>query len=507
MQKILFKTTNRKSPKGLSDFLFENKIEAKFQDFSNEDEIAGNFNHCFLSIDFDSENETEIAKKFMNNNKHLRFCAYFENMNRNSLNSAHLLGCDKFCYDFKSLKNILSSSETKISRVKTAFSKFKNAKVLLVDDVQINLEVLGDILLPFCFEMHPHTSAKEALNAALNVKFDLIFLDISMPEINGFELAKKIKKSKLNSNTSIIFVTGDRELQSKIKCYTLGSIAYIEKPLEPETMRAQVYGILETRALQNEIIDEKENFIQMLTHDLKTPIGAQISVVKLLLSGKFGHITPEQKELISEILSSNKYMLTMVRNVLAKYKYENDSMQITKSAHKIENNIVEILNEFRFLFDKKGIKTKLSGDFGIDLRYDEIEIKRVLNNLISNAAEHCNPNSAIEIELKRVQDNLFVKIINLGSGLLEEDLEKIFNKYTSKAKRYRKVGFGLGLYICKEIVKAHGGDIVAKIQEAKGVECKNSKRIIFEFNLPIVDYKNTANETSVNLGGVLNDIH
>ncbi len=429
MHKILIKTFHRLDSSELADFLSENKIEAKFQDFENVDIISENCACCILKIDFEDKEQFKAAKVFVSKNKHLRFCAYLENMNKNTLNLAHEIGCNKFCYDLSSMKNIIINSTTRINKSKSAFTKFKGAKVLLVDDIQINLDVLKDVLSPFCLDIYSFTDPVAALEEAKKTKFDLIFLDISMPALDGFGFARKLKKSKMNCATGLIFVTGNDELHNEIRSYSLGSIAYIKKPVDVETLRAQVYGILETRALQNEIIDEKENFIQMLSHDLRTPIGAQICAIRLLLDERFGSINETQREILTEILASNQYMSTMVRNVLAKYKYSEQSIEIVLNEHKISEDIEEILNDFRFMFSDKNISAKLYGKLEARARYDDVEIKRVMNNLISNAVEHCVNNTEIRIEIREDENYLYVSVSNKCYEVCEKDLQLFFHKF------------------------------------------------------------------------------
>jgi|GEM_PF-749672 len=490
MHKILFKTFRKFDSDELENFLLENKIEAKFQDFENVDTVSENCTCCILKIDFEDEKQFESAKIFVSNNRHLKFCAYLENMNKDTLNLAHKIGCTKFCYDFDSMKNIITNGAAKPNRSKSAFTKFRGAKVLLVDDIQINLDVLKGVLSPFCLELHAFTDPRAALEETSKTKFDLIFLDITMPMVGGFEFAQKLKKNKLNCATGLIFVTGNDEISNEIKSYSLGSIAYIKKPVDVETLRAQVYGILETRALQNEIINEKENFIQMLSHDLRTPINAQICAIRLLLDERLGHINETQREILTEALASNEYMSIMVRNVLTKYKYSEHAIEIVLSEHKISDNIQEILNDFRFMLSEKGINAKVAGSLEATACYDEVEIKRVLNNLISNAVEHCISNSEIKIEIKEDENHLHISVSNKCYEICEKDLQLFFHKFASKAKKYRKVGFGLGLYICREIIEAHGGKIRVRIEKGSASdleECGALNDIIFEFTLPKVE--------------------
>ena len=101
---------------------------------------------------------------------------------------------------------------------------------------------------------------------------------------------------------------------------------------------------------------------------------------------------------------------------------------------------------------------------------DKIQLKRVIKNLISNAISYGEPNSPIEIKIGEIPKYIVINVKDYGKGISETDINKIFNKYYSAAKKFRKIGTGLGLYLALQIVKAHGGELSVKSEEGKYTE-------------------------------------
>jgi signal transduction histidine kinase len=99
------------------------------------------------------------------------------------------------------------------------------------------------------------------------------------------------------------------------------------------------------------------------------------------------------------------------------------------------------------------------------IKADEMQLTRVIKNLISNAIDHSNSQKSIDVEIGKTQGFITISIIDYGQGIGKDELKMIFNKYYSAAKKLRKVGTGLGLYLSQQIVQAHGGEIVVTSEE------------------------------------------
>jgi PAS domain S-box-containing protein len=216
---------------------------------------------------------------------------------------------------------------------------------------------------------------------------------------------------------------------------------------------------------------QKETFVATLTHDLKTPIRAEIMAMELLLKGNFGKLNDEQAEIVKNTLYSSKYMFGMVDNLLSTYRYENGSVNLHREKMNIIDLIKSCYNDLKYLIDDKF--QNVSFDFSNDdlmVYGDIIELKRVIMNLLSNAVNYTQEYGKIIIKSEIINKYAEITFIDNGKGISQNDISLLFNKFTSHAKKFRQVGTGLGLYLSKQIIEAHGGSISVSSVENKGSE-------------------------------------
>lgn len=220
----------------------------------------------------------------------------------------------------------------------------------------------------------------------------------------------------------------------------------------------------------------QEDFTATLTHDLKVPILAEINALKLFEQEHFGEISQNQKIAIETMLKSNEELLFLVNTLLETYKIHSEGIEITKNNECLVQIVNECISEVSFLLQGQTISFPLNYN-ELDISLDKIEIKRVIKNLLNNAITHTNKDGEIKVSL--MKDDDFVKLVvsDNGKGIKEEDLPKVFEKYFSTNKKFRKVGTGLGLYLSKHIVEKHGGEI--------GVESKEDEGSEFYFTIPL----------------------
>ncbi len=366
--------------------------------------------------------------------------------------------------------------QTKILPEVTNYGSLKGLKVMIVDDNQMNVDLLAETLGTLDLDITTFLKPIEASKIVGKEKFDLFLLDIMMPEMSGFELAKIIKHSKLNSDTPIVFISALSDSENKIMGYNIGSSAYIEKPFDVSVVRSQIYNMLKTKRLQDALNDKKETFLAMITHDLKTPIYAEICALELLNKNN-EKMDGMQREIITDILSAAKYMKNLVENITQKYKVENESLVLQKVKSSLKNIVIACIEDTKYLFKEKNIKYTLNCNakepFAI---FDELEIKRVVHNLIINTIEHGISKSKVIMDIKETGKNLIFSITNFGIGLEIQNPDDIFLKYVSYANKNKKLASGLGLYIAKKIIDAHNGTIK--------VESEVNKYVKFTFTLP-----------------------
>ena len=377
--------------------------------------------------------------------------------------------------------NEFIESVKKINNTKEKFLKFPQARILVCLKNKKDYEKIAKALERIESKVYSSTNIKTTEKHLELMRFDLILVDTTSKNTNGFKIADLIRKSKFNKKTGIIFITKNYNEENKTKYYMAHSAGHIENTLNEDEIFDVIHNFLSQKKLENELIKEKENFIQTLTHDLKTPISAQICACKLLFKDSFGEMSEIKKEITRELFASNKYMLLMIQNILTKYKYDNNSMKLNKKIRNLSTEIQKVINDLKYIFENKKLNVIFEPIENCEFAFDEIEIKRVLNNLFTNAIEHSEENSTIKAILSEKNGEIYFKISNESKNFSEENLKNIFKKFETDITKSGKIGFGLGLFICKEIIEAHNGKIRAYTKKNKD----NSKeKIVFEFALP-----------------------
>ncbi len=223
--------------------------------------------------------------------------------------------------------------------------------------------------------------------------------------------------------------------------------------------------IIKDVTTEKEIETLKADFVATLTHDLKVPIVAASNMIELFLSKKFGDISDKQEYALSNMKASNKELLNLVQILLDTYKISDKGIELYKENFNLNPFIESIVEEMQPLAREAGIKVKFDEEKDLVINADSLQLHRVIKNLINNAIDHSQTKKDIEIHTGQISGYTTISIVDFGQGISKEEIPMIFNKYYSAAKKLRKVGTGLGLYLSQEIVQAHGGEITVTSEE------------------------------------------
>lgn len=215
---------------------------------------------------------------------------------------------------------------------------------------------------------------------------------------------------------------------------------------------------------------QKDTYFACLVHDLKTPLCTQQKIIELFLNNTFGEITPVQREVLTEFQKSAKYLISIVSDMLSSYLYENNQIRLNKELFDFSLFMEEIINELSVCLNGKQIFLEISPVY---LFADKNQIKRTVINLISNAITYSSKNAVIKVKAKIFNGRFIFSINNKSSYLLPKDIKELFEKFRTK----NPYGSGLGLYIVKQIVEAHSGNIF--VERGKDNTCT------FGFKIPV----------------------
>lgn len=351
--------------------------------------------------------------------------------------------------------------------------KKNTRKIVIVDDESIVTDTLETLLgLEFQQEICAFNSPSEALSFIQHNGCDVVISDFLMPKMNGIEFLTQIKK--ISSNACLILLTGYADKENAIKAINeVGIYRYMEKPWNNDDLILAIKNGLERTELINKLTLEQEmnklrdDFIATLTHDLRTPLLAAIQTLKFFLDGTLGELNENQEKFLDTMLSSNKDMLGLVNALLEVYKYESGQLVLHKDKFQLDELISKCVEELTPLATQKQINVEYTKT-SIEIFADKQELRRVISNLLGNALNYTKENGNIKVSLKVKDSQAIVEVEDNGVGIPKEDIPNMFRRFSQGTKKKRSTGTGLGLYLSRQIVEAHGGKISLKSEVGKG---------------------------------------
>ncbi|MDD3437388.1 MAG: hybrid sensor histidine kinase/response regulator [Candidatus Gastranaerophilales bacterium] len=460
----------------------KNNFHGKFlfvDNISSLKSIPPGIELCVLQTNF-AKSDLKLIKKIKSQNPDIEFwiCSAPNYLSKENILTANKIGIKTVIsspVDYKMAEEFFNKHKNVNNSGKTLsdynYSAIANAKVMIVDDNIMNVELLEEILSDFKIKVYSFLKPKEAYQAMMREKFDLFLLDVMMPEMSGFELAKRVKDTPHNQNTPIIFISALSDSGNKIRGYDLGSYAYIEKPFDVNIIKSQIFNVLKNIKTQEMIHTNKENFFATIAHDLKTPINAGINALNLLLNKNVGDLEETQQELVEDLLNSTKFMQDMVENILCKSKMDYNQIELSKQICPLKKLVEHCIDITKYILIPRKQKIRLECEVeNTLLPIDYLEMKRAIHNLIANASEYSPDGGKILIKIFETGTNLALSVQDYGRGIALEYQKDVFSQYMTMAKKYKRIGSGLGLYITKRIVEAHEGKILLSSRVGYGTK-------------------------------------
>ena len=357
------------------------------------------------------------------------------------------------------------------------------SRILIVDDVQLNLDLMKEILSDQGYLIATAINGKSAIAKAKAHKFDLILLDIVLPDIDGFEVCSHLKANPQTQDIPIIFLTAKKENDSIVKVFQLGGVDYIPKPFSKQELIARVDHHLTLRKMQQELINSKEMaeaaakakaiFLANISHEIRTPMNGIIGMIDIL---KRTPLTPDQIEYIEIIGISGENLLMIINDVLDFSKIEAGQVTFEHIRFNISDEINEVIKILRYKAQQKGLE--LTYDIAPDVPQlligDPLRLKQVFINLCNNSIKFTNSGYVhVKVSLINVVESvvrLHFEVQDTGIGISPENQLKLFNSFAqAEVSTTRKFGgTGLGLAISKNLVQLMGGNIGIISEEGKG---------------------------------------
>ena len=241
--------------------------------------------------------------------------------------------------------------------------------------------------------------------------------------------------------------------------------------INPDDEYKRFVGVIRDVTEQKKSDKLRDDFIATLTHDLRTPLLAAIQTLKFFLDGALGELDEKQKLLLSTMQKSNEDLLGLVNALLEVYKYDAEKLTLAKTNFNIYNLTEQVYSELKPLADKKNIEFVIEcSDQSMTINADRSEIRRVICNLCGNAINYTQESGKVVITIKNEGRDLIFSVSDNGSGIPQEDIPNLFQRFSQGTSKKRSTGTGLGLYLSRQIIESHGGKIWLESTLNKGSE-------------------------------------
>ena len=371
----------------------------------------------------------------------------------------------------------------------------KSEKILIVDDVSKNIQILGNILSQKNFQIAYAQTGQQALDICSIQDFDLILLDIMMPGMDGYEVCEILKSNTKTSEIPIIFLTAKADMDSIIKGFETGGQDYITKPFNAAELLARVNNHLlikrqreslkdinshleylvkerthelETANHQLSVLDQaKSNFLSVISHEIRTPLNGVIGLTELLNQT---NIDKDQKEYLTYLKDVSKRLVRFSDTALLITTLKIDKYLPEKLPVSLNNLINDSLKDYK----NNGISSELQiiTDLPADdllVKVDSDLLKTCFLMIIENSDKFSNGDARLNISLDINKKDVSIIFRDNGPGFSKTALESLFELFSSGDILHSE-GTGLGLAAAKLILDAHEAKIDVKNLETKGAQ-------------------------------------
>ena len=349
------------------------------------------------------------------------------------------------------------------------------SRILLIDDEEVVIDSCSQILAGGPYEIASASDGTAGLRLAGEFHPDLVFVDLKMPGISGFEVLEKI--SEMDSTIVMVVITGFATVSSAVDAMKKGAYDFLPKPFTPEEFRLITRRSLEKRRLTLETIAlrrEKEmlreHFAHIVSHELKAPLGAVQQNLFALEFELSDTLDEGQKEKVSRLKSRVADLLNLINSWLRVISVDIDKLKENFTPILIMTPITKALESVEPLAARKNIEIVTSvSDTLSPVMGDALTLSEAFVNLIGNAIKYSQDGSRIIVQAEEGDHEVLISVKDSGIGISPEDLPRIFEGfYRGKDVQTVSAGHGIGLAVSRQIIEAHDGSIAVESELGKG---------------------------------------
>jgi signal transduction histidine kinase len=348
-------------------------------------------------------------------------------------------------------------------------------KILIIDDEEVVLNSCSEILAGGNYHMATAADGTVGLKLVQEFLPDLVFVDLKMPGISGFEVLEKI--CAFDPTIVTIVITGYATVNSAVEAMKKGAYDFLPKPFTPDELRLIARRglekrtlVLETIALRREKEMLREHFAAIVSHELKTPLSAVQQNLFALIVALSSKLTEDQKTLFGRMTSRIDDLLKLIHTWLRVISVDVEKIKERFAPICVTTSISKAIESVQPHATRKDIEILTSVEEPLGLVHgDEGTLVEALVNIIGNAVKYSRVGSQVLVKVEKKEDNILISVTDTGVGISKDDLPFVFGDfYVGKSSHMVERGSGLGLAITRRIVEAHDGSISVESELGKG---------------------------------------
>lgn len=364
-------------------------------------------------------------------------------------------------------------------------------KILIVDDVASNVLLLQVLLKNAKFTVVTADGGQQALEQVDKEQPDLILLDVMMPGMSGFEVARQLKAKPHTAEIPIIFLTALNGAADLVEGFRAGANDFISKPFNKEELIIRVTHqislvaakrmiLSKTEELQRTIVG-RDKLYSVIAHDLRSPIGSIKMVLNmLLLNLPAEKIGEEMYELLAMSNQTTENVYDLLDNLLKWTKSQIGKMNVSIRDIDLVEVVDGVVEIFNMVAGLKKITIRVENPEKMLVKGDVDMIKTVVRNLLNNALKFSEEGSEVVLKVEEADGKAIVSVQDHGCGISEEGQKKLLHADThfTTFGTNNEEGSGLGLLLCQDFVQKNGGELWFVSKEGEGST--------FSFSVPAV---------------------
>jgi len=352
----------------------------------------------------------------------------------------------------------------------------EKATILVIDDELAMRDSCYQVLTKEGYRIETAEDGDSGLQKISQIKPDLVLVDLKMPGMSGMELLEKVVN--IDPNIISVVITGYATIESAVEAMKRDAYDFLPKPFTPDQLRIVTKRGLEKRRLalesarlRREKETMRENFVTLVSHQLRSPLASIKQYFGVILEGFAGEVASKQKEMIERAGKYVDDLLQLIDDWLDMSRIEAGNITEKFEAVDLAPILSETLELLQPLAETRRITLELNLREDLPaIEGDGETLKQAFANLISNGINYNREGGTVMVSVGEEVNDLVVEISDTGIGISEDNLHFVFDEFFSvRSEETRGInGSGLGLPIAKRIIEAHNGLIKIASELGKG---------------------------------------